>query len=657
MKAACLRRMALGVALVSLIAHAPAEPAEPPVSTKTVRDDFRSLPQQPAIPPQADKVVYSNDFERTAGREWSLPITDTTPKGNRRFLGQFANDAVTLTLTNLPAHQSVTVSFDLYIIRTWDGHSTRWGPDVWGLSVTDGPALVRTTFSSRGHMQAYPDVHLSGSHPARTAAREADTLGYMWRDAPRDSVYSPSVTFSHTADSLQLNFFASGLSAIANESWGLDNVRITVSEEPVAPSDEGDHALTFDGRDDCVVIPNSPSLDLKGSLTLEARVTSDADNDGQIIWRGDVTPAHDPYELHLEHGRMEFRIDGYFQDQHRSFVVQSREPVDSAAHLWTGVYDKDAGMLYLYSDGVLEAAEEIFGDITYDTSAMWNMIGAVDRGTWQHFKGTIGEVRIWNVARSPEEIKRDVTRRLTGQENGLAACWRFAPKAGQILRDVSPNHNHGVLGASPFPDSSDPAWVSSPLPQAHAQGHPIPPEKTQNLLTNGSFENGSHPGLGHSRRDPGSTDIVGWTVVKGSVDHVGPDWQASDGLRCIDLEGNAAFGGVAQTFPTQPGQVYLVTYDIAGNTDGPPTIKKMRIEAAAQSTESWFDTTGRTRRNLGWQTRTWRFTATDTKTTIIFSSAGNEHGHFGPMLDNVLVTPAGWLRSEDSPGRLTLPTS
>ena len=84
---------------------------------------------------KAKQVVYKNDFEKTVGREWSLPITDTTPKGGRRFLGQFCNDTVQLTLENLPPHSKVTVSFDLFIIRKWDGNYRRYGPDYWDLSI------------------------------------------------------------------------------------------------------------------------------------------------------------------------------------------------------------------------------------------------------------------------------------------------------------------------------------------------------------------------------------------------------------------------------------------------------------------------------------------------------------------------------------------
>ena len=46
----------------------------------------------------AGAPLYSNDFEGTIGAEWSTTATDVTPIGDRRFLGQFGNDTVTLTL-------------------------------------------------------------------------------------------------------------------------------------------------------------------------------------------------------------------------------------------------------------------------------------------------------------------------------------------------------------------------------------------------------------------------------------------------------------------------------------------------------------------------------------------------------------------------------
>ena len=178
-------------------------------------------------------VVYKNDFEKTVGQEWSTPITDTTPKGARRFLGQFCNDTAQLTLANLPPHSKVTVSFDLLIIRKWDGNYRQYGPDYWDLSVTDGPKLLHTTFSNSKNYQAYPDLRADGHYPPHTGADEINTLGYQWRGKPTDSVYKLNFTFSHKANSLQLNFSASGLERLPNESWGLDNIRVSVSNQPI----------------------------------------------------------------------------------------------------------------------------------------------------------------------------------------------------------------------------------------------------------------------------------------------------------------------------------------------------------------------------------------------------------------------------------------
>ena len=64
-----------------------------------------------------EMLVYSNDFEGEVGPEWSDTVTDITPIGARRFLGKFGSESVSLTLGGLPAHGSLTISFDLFIIH------------------------------------------------------------------------------------------------------------------------------------------------------------------------------------------------------------------------------------------------------------------------------------------------------------------------------------------------------------------------------------------------------------------------------------------------------------------------------------------------------------------------------------------------------------
>jgi choice-of-anchor C domain-containing protein len=167
----------------------------------------------------------------------------------------------------------------------------------------------------------------------------------------------------------------------------------------------------------------------------------------------------------------------------------------------------------------------------------------------------------------------------------------------------------------------------------------------QELLTNGSFEDGPEPdaaGPGFTPMEAGSSLIPGWTVTRGSVDYIGFYWQHADGKRSIDLNGNEP-GAIAQTFRTKPGKRYRVTFSMAGNNcgGGEPQIKRMVVSAAGRREEFVFDTTGRNYEDMGWVARTWEFTATATETTLEFVSTTDLPIACGPALDKVSVREVG----------------
>ncbi|MGE3540445.1 MAG: PEP-CTERM sorting domain-containing protein [Candidatus Tectimicrobiota bacterium] len=188
--------------------------------------------------------VYSHDFESAVGPEWSSTSTAVTPVGARRFLGPLSNGTTSLTLAGLPEHHQVTVSFDLFIIGSWDGNC--WAsdcsgtPDKWTLALESGPTLLTTTFSnsnSGDNPQAYPDAYGDGTHtyPARTGAEENNSLGYCTPSSNpqrppvcRDAVYHLDFTFDHTASTLGLHFSAL-VATNGSETWGLDNVQVAVA--------------------------------------------------------------------------------------------------------------------------------------------------------------------------------------------------------------------------------------------------------------------------------------------------------------------------------------------------------------------------------------------------------------------------------------------
>jgi hypothetical protein len=146
---------------------------------------------------------------------------------------------VSLSLGGIAAHTEVTLDFDLFTILTWDGTGQVLGsgPDVWRLDVSGGPTLLNTTFALHpNQVQNYPDPAGSlTTYPLATGAAEHNTLGYVYSvlNDPEDAVYHLSFTFPHLDSTLMLDFSGLGLQPIADESWGLDNVRVSIDDRQV----------------------------------------------------------------------------------------------------------------------------------------------------------------------------------------------------------------------------------------------------------------------------------------------------------------------------------------------------------------------------------------------------------------------------------------
>ena len=146
---------------------------------------------------------------------------------------------------------------------------------------------------------------------------------------------------------------------------------------------------------------------------------------------------------------MIFRIDT--GDGRKRRQVVSKGLVDDQWYFWAAVCDEGAGKLHLYRDGQLEDTADIDVKFEYDTSKMWNLFGAAVLGhhTSEHFKGSIDEVRIWNIARSEDQIKEDMNRSLKGTEPGLVGYWNFDEDRGDIIENRALYLNNGVAGQLP----------------------------------------------------------------------------------------------------------------------------------------------------------------------------------------------------------------
>jgi hypothetical protein len=86
-----------------------------------------------------------------------------------------------------------------------------------------------------------------------------------------------------------------------------------------------------------------------------------------------------------------------------------------------------------------------------------------DQTLGQGIYGYIDEVRIWNTARTADQIRSTMFLALTGSESNLVGYWQFNEGSGQTTADVSGNGNTGTLGSTAGADVNDPAWIAASL--------------------------------------------------------------------------------------------------------------------------------------------------------------------------------------------------
>jgi hypothetical protein len=103
--------------------------------------------------------------------------------------------------------------------------------------VTGAPAFRASFANVSGLSQSYPDPFGAGGpaedHPAKTGATEINTLGYLPFTVSDDAVYH--LSFFAPVAGTSLIFSVQDISngaGLADESWGLDNVRVSSVPEP-----------------------------------------------------------------------------------------------------------------------------------------------------------------------------------------------------------------------------------------------------------------------------------------------------------------------------------------------------------------------------------------------------------------------------------------
>ena len=188
-----------------------------------------------AAPASAASLLYSNDFDGlptlapgvTAGgfKNGSLEAANTFGSwtGNyfaNRSMGDPATASV-LTLSNLPAHSAVNISFILGFLESWDSsYPSPWSPDYLKIKVDGSTILDLLTIS--GAVNYGGGTILAEYVQANAQTYFSDTL---INTAPSPALLS--IPNSASTLSLSINAYGAGWQGGTDEAWGLDALTIT----------------------------------------------------------------------------------------------------------------------------------------------------------------------------------------------------------------------------------------------------------------------------------------------------------------------------------------------------------------------------------------------------------------------------------------------
>ena len=145
-------------------------------------------------------------------------------------------------------------------------------------------------------------------------------------------------------------------------------------------------------------------------------------------------------------GTIEFAASPNGESQVSLFPSNYVIPTDTWIHI-AGVVDTNNDTIKLIVDGKEIAKAGFKGISEIFTSEIPLRIGWSYEGhpMYTHINGFIDEVRVWNIARSIEDIRADMNKQLNGDEPGLVGYWKFDTQQDRKIFDSSPNKNHGTL--------------------------------------------------------------------------------------------------------------------------------------------------------------------------------------------------------------------
>jgi hypothetical protein len=216
------------------------------------------------------------------------------------------------------------------------------------------------------------------------------------------------------------------------------------AEQTTQSGSSSNRVLNLDGKTGGMRVPDSSTLhSLTNAITLEVwfRAVAFYPENGSVnsLIRKNVAEGEENFFLRFR------TIEGepWIEMSPGNRVGVLRASYQFATNRWyhlAGTYDGNEAAVFV--NGSRVKSQRLAGSMAIDDSELFIGKGDPQWSSGEFFHGSVDEIRIWNIARSAEQIQAAMKGNLTGKEAGLIAYWNF--DLGQAT-DLSGHGSDGRL--------------------------------------------------------------------------------------------------------------------------------------------------------------------------------------------------------------------
>ncbi len=224
--------------------------------------------------------------------------------------------------------------------------------------------------------------------------------------------------------------------------------RFAIASPSVSPPGK---ALSFNGTNQDAVCQAPPTI--TAPFTVEAWAS--ANSDGQFI----STRSPSDASFDMQFSSLHFHGD---IGNGTSWLTTSADGGQYQLNKWYHVaYVVTTTGYTLYVNGIQQGTGTFSGTPLFSNAHHYIYVGP-------NFNGSVDEVRIWNTARTQDQIQSNMCKKLAGSESGLVIYWKFDEGTGTTIANSATAS--GYSGCTLTLENS-PTWICSGAPVGDASAY------------------------------------------------------------------------------------------------------------------------------------------------------------------------------------------